>query len=264
MRTIFAVRAQQGGQAFDQIAAFVSVADQSFDDLAHVHFAVVGVPAVVVGDHGDRGITKLGFAGQFGFGHIGHADHVAAPAFAIHLGFSEGRKLRSLHGKVGAAIVDRDSCIGCGSETRLGQTRAGGMRNGHMGHASCSEKGFFPRKGAVDELIHDHEIPRRHMLSERSAGRNRDHVGCPQTLERVDIGTVGHRSRRMFVPPAVARQKGHFHTVERAGQNLVRGISPGGFHRNPFGPFQTVDIINARSADHRDHRLLFCAHKAAP
>ena len=72
-----------------KIAGFGPVALQRFDHVAHINGTVVWVPAVIIGDHGDGGITKLGFTGEFCLWHIRHANHVAAPR-AVHMAFGLG------------------------------------------------------------------------------------------------------------------------------------------------------------------------------
>ncbi len=61
-----------------------------------------------------------------------------------------------------------------------------------MRHATRAEKAFGPGKGAVDELIHNHEVARRHLFAERPAGADADHIGDAQPFQRVDVGAVGH------------------------------------------------------------------------
>jgi hypothetical protein len=50
------------------------------DDGRHIDMLMLVVPAVVVGHHGDRRVAKLRLAGELRLRHVGHADHVAAPA----------------------------------------------------------------------------------------------------------------------------------------------------------------------------------------
>jgi hypothetical protein len=92
-------------------ARLVGVAGQDRDDLGDVDLAVIRVPAVVIGDHGDGGVAKLRLAGELGLGHVGHPDHVAAPDLAVELRFREARELRPLHGEVGATVMHRDPGI---------------------------------------------------------------------------------------------------------------------------------------------------------
>ncbi len=64
-----------------------------------------------------------------------------------------------------------------------------------MSDAAGAEERLLARDGTVDELIDDHEVARRQFFAKRSAGRNADHVGHAQPLQRVDVGAVGYRRR---------------------------------------------------------------------
>ena len=213
------------------------------------------MPAVVVCDHRDGGVAKLGFAGELGLGHVGHADHVTAPAFAVHFRFRQARELRSFHRQVGAALVHGDPGVLRGGETGIAQARAGGMGDRHMGDAAGAEEGFFTPEGAVDELVHDNEIARRHLFAERAAGGDGNHVGHADAFQRVYVGAIGDGGRPVDVASTVPWQERHLHPVQRAGQDLVRGGAPGAVHRLPCRALQPVDVIDARSADHGDHRI---------
>ena len=213
------------------------------------------MPAVVIRDHRDRGIAKLCLAGQFRFGHIGHADHIRPPAFAVHLGFRQCAELRPLHRKVGAAAVHVDARVARGGFAGVAQTWAGGVRHADMGHAAGAEERFLPCDGAVDELVHDHKISRCHFIAERPAGRDADHICAAEPFQRIDIGAVGNGRGRMHMSASVARQKGHLYPVQRAGQDRIGGRAPGAFHGKPFGPLQPVDVIDAGAADHGNFRL---------
>ncbi len=70
-----------------------------------------GVPAIIIGDHGDARVAELGLAGELGLGHVRHADHVAAPAFAVHLRFRQGRELRAFHRQICAAAMHGNTGI---------------------------------------------------------------------------------------------------------------------------------------------------------
>ena len=62
---------------------------QRGDDLRASNRFMAGMPAVVVGDHGDRAVTDLCFARQLGFGDVGHADDVETEG-PMHMGFRQG------------------------------------------------------------------------------------------------------------------------------------------------------------------------------
>ena len=53
---------------------------------------VVGMPAIVIGDHRHRRVADLGLAGELGLGHVGHADHVATPGRG-RAGFRRGSRI---------------------------------------------------------------------------------------------------------------------------------------------------------------------------
>ena len=66
----------------------------------------MGMPAVVVGDHRDRNIAKLGFARQLGFLQVGHADDIHAQA-AVDVRLRFGGKLRTFHAEICSAALRR-------------------------------------------------------------------------------------------------------------------------------------------------------------
>ena len=66
---------QQPRQKFRRVAG---IGFHHSDDGSDIDIVVLGVPAIEIGDHGDRRVGNLGLAGEFGFGHRGHADDVAA------------------------------------------------------------------------------------------------------------------------------------------------------------------------------------------
>ena len=129
------------------------------------------------------------------------------------------------------------------------------MRHRDMRDAAGAEEGFLPREGAVNELIHKDKIARRHLLAERPASRDGDHIRDAEPLQRVDIGAVGDGGRAVDVTPPVTRQEGHRHPVERTRQNGVRRRAPGGLDAGPFRALKPVDVIDAGAADHGNFRL---------
>ena len=100
------------GFAEDVLGVFGVLIERG-DDLRAGYRFVIGMPAVVVGDHGDGAVTEFGFAGEFGFGDVGHADDVEIER-AVHVGFGERGKLRAFHADVGAAAVDFDAAVNAG------------------------------------------------------------------------------------------------------------------------------------------------------
>ncbi len=218
---------------------------------------MVGVPAVVVGDHGDGSVAEFGLAGELGLGHVRHADHVAAPDLAVHPRLGQRAELRPLHREVGAAAVDGHALRLAGLGAGGPQARAGRMRDRDVRNAALTEERLLAREGAVDELVHDDEMPRRHRLAERAAGADRDQFGHAEAFQGVDVGAVGDGGRRMDVPPAVAGQESHRHAVQGAGQDRVGRLTPRRLDRAPFRAHEGVQLIDPRAADHADHRIRF-------
>ncbi|GCC44799.1 hypothetical protein chiPu_0029143, partial [Chiloscyllium punctatum] len=62
-------------QPRDQRLGLLGVRIQHPDDILHGHGIMRRMPAVEIGDHRHAGVADLGFAGELGFGHVGHADH---------------------------------------------------------------------------------------------------------------------------------------------------------------------------------------------
>src|SRR5205823_14864513 len=120
-RVVAALRAwsgmtrQHGHRRLYQGSRALGIGVEHREDHLDCHVVMAGVPAIVVGHHRHRGVADLGFAGELGLGHVGHADHMAAPG-AVELAFGHGRELRPLHDDVGAAALHGDA----GSRARLG------------------------------------------------------------------------------------------------------------------------------------------------
>lgn len=129
------------------------------------------------------------------------------------------------------------------------KVRANRVCDRDMGDAALAEKAVLAGEGAVNELVDDHEIARRHVLLERSAGRDCNDVGHAHALEGVDVGPVRHGGGGMDVAPAVARQERQSQTVQRAGQDCIGRLTEGACDSGPLCALQAVDLVKARAAD---------------
>ena len=121
---------------------------------------MIGVPAVVVGDHRQGAVGDFGFAGQAGFGVVGHADHIAAPA-AVQLRFGLGGEGRALHAEVGATAVQAATLRQHGLHRIAQEAREGGAKRfgkSNVGHSSFAKKAGRAPLGSIDELIGDHQV----------------------------------------------------------------------------------------------------------
>ena len=158
-----ALRPQFRRHARDQRARLVGIAAEHADHRVDRDVVVVGMPAIVIGDHGDDGVGQLGLARELGLGHRRHADDVAAPG-AIEIGFGERRELRPLHGEIGAALVEGNFLFARRLGQGIGELRAHRVRHRDMRDEALAEETFLAREGAVDELVRQHEGAGRQIL----------------------------------------------------------------------------------------------------
>ena len=61
------------------------------------------------------------------------------------------------------------------------------MGHRHMGNKASTKEAFWPRKGAVDKLIHHHKMAWREFFLERANRRDRQNVRHPCPLENINI-----------------------------------------------------------------------------
>ena len=186
-------RAARGASARRRSCARASALRvQHRDDRRRPHVRlVIGMPAVVVGHHRDARVTELRLAGELGLGHVGHADHVAAPAAgtaATRRGSrtagppSRGRCRRGRSG-----MPERRPAAASASPSRA---QTGSRHATTCATQPGAEEALGAREGAIDELVDEHEGAGREILAQRAAGADRDQVGDAGALERVDVGAV--------------------------------------------------------------------------
>ena len=118
---------------------------------------VTGMPAIVIGDHSDSTVAEFGFAGEFGFGDIGHSDDVKIHG-AVHMGFSESRKLRSFDANVSALAMDFDGTVDASVGEHTGDLRTSGLVKGDMGDEPSAKKSRDAIFCAIDELVRNEKF----------------------------------------------------------------------------------------------------------
>ena len=207
------------------------------------------VPAVEIGDHGDRGIGDFGLAGEFRLGHGGHADHIVA---------GDGRSAIRHRTRIAAPPCKHKSRLSRWRCFRHAPRRRSFRKQGRgrMGHrdmrdAAVAEEGGLPAEGAIDELVDENEKPRLELRLERTAGRDGNEVGDAGAFHRVDIGAVVDAGRREAWPrpwrgrntASVAR------FVRSAAHPRVR---PRASRQFPRVCLQTRQIIDPRAADNAE------------
>src|SRR6202008_5095901 len=97
------------GQSFDGLANHVlsvgGVLIKRGNDARDADGIMLGMPAIVVSDHGDGGVADLGFASELGFGDVGHSDDVELHG-SMEVRLGEGGELGTFHADVSALTVD--------------------------------------------------------------------------------------------------------------------------------------------------------------
>ena len=213
---------------------------------------MMGMPAIVIGDHGDRGVAQLRLARELGLGHVGHADHRAAPG-TIELGFGTGGKLRPFHDHVGAAAHHRQPGLRRRRGECVAEPAAHRIGHRHMGGEAGLEKRFAAGEGAVDELIDQNEHARRQLFLERTHRRQGDDFRDAGALQRIDVGGEVDLGRRNGMAAAVARQKDQPLALIFGEHQFVRRPAEGRLHRPPRDIFKTLDVVEPAAADDTQH-----------
>ena len=163
-------------QLDDQPPRGFRIGAQRGEDRRRVHRLALA-PAIIIGDHADRGVGQLRLAGQLCLRHAGHADHVAArraPGSAL----GAGRELRAVDRDIAAAASHwRARRLGrVGGERR--EARADRIGHRDMGDDAGAEEARRAAMGAVEILVDDDEPPRRQLLAQRADRRDRRPDRC--------------------------------------------------------------------------------------
>ena len=222
------------------------------DDHLHGHVGLVDLPAVVVGDHGHRGVGDLGLAGALGLAEVGHADHVV-PIAVIGQRFGAGAEGGALHVHVGAAVV-HPSLLGLGRlEQQLAQLVANGVGEGDVGHDAPAEEGMLRRAlGAVDELVHQHDVAGLELGLQRADGADADDPLHAELLHRPEVGPVVQFSWQDPVSAPVTGQEDHLAAGQFACEEGVGRIAEGSLHLHPLLTGEAFDGIETAAADDAD------------
>ena len=142
-----------------------------------------------------------------------------------------------------------------GAGCKTGQARADRLRHRNMRNHTGAEEGFLARKRPVDELVDGDEITGGVLFLQGATGRDGEHVGAAGSLQRGDIGAVGHIGWRQPVPLPVARQEDEFDLADLPAHQRVRRRAPGGLDLHFAPVLQPVDGIQPRAADDADNPL---------
>src|SRR5690348_8378311 len=122
------------------------------------------MPAIVIRDHGERGVANFGFARELRLREIGHADDVETK-LAIRVRFGERGKLRALHANVRSAAMNFHADARAGISKLSGQISAGRFVEANMSDDAIAEKCGGAKTRAVEELVGNQEIKRRQIVA---------------------------------------------------------------------------------------------------
>ena len=215
-------------QAGNEAPGVFGVGLHDLEDGGDVDAAVLGMPAVEVGHHGDGCIADLGLAGELGLGHVGHADDIAAPG-AVEMAFGQGGELRAFHHQIGAAaMMRRPASAGKGRPTLS-------ARPGLTGSAmeTCATHPA-PKKLLARAKVRSMNWSTMQKVPGGRCSRNEPQADSdtrsvtPARLQAIDIGAVVDIGGRQAMAAAVARQEHHVEAGDLADAQLRRKVRPTG------------------------------------
>ncbi len=245
---------QRGDGGLHHLAGVVGVLVQHGDDLFDGDGVVAFAPAIVVGHHGDGGVTDFGFAGELGFLQVGHADHVGAPA-AIEVRLGLGGELRAFHADVGAAEFADDADRAAGMRRGFGDSGADRIAEGHVAHDAVAEERGDAMEGAIDELVGNDEVGGLVLFLERADGGDGKDALDAEFLEGVDVGAEVEFRGQNAMAAAVAREEGDFAAFQFAENEGVGWIAERRFHAHFVLIGEAGHGIEPAAADDADFRL---------
>ena len=250
-----ALRPELRRHAHDETARLVGILGQNLDHLIDRDVIVVGMPAIVIGHHGDerrkatppRARAWLPASPSCRSPHSPRSDRDWIPQASRIADLPWRDRCRRAHAGClllcSAASSASASLLQIGWAIETCATKPG------------PKKLFSRAKVRSMNWSTIDEGAGRQILAQRAAGRNRDHVRHARALQRVDIGAVVDRAGRLDMAAAVARQEDEIDALKAAEQEIVRGLAPGRFHAFPAPVFETGNVIDAAAADDAENCL---------
>ena len=132
----------------------------------------------------------------------------------------------------------------------LAQRRRDRVAQRHMRHAARAEEAGLPRKGAVDDLVDEHEQAGIIFAPIGAAGGDGDEVGDAGALQRIDVRAVVDARWGEAMPLPVAREKHAFGPAHAPEPQRVRGLAPGTDDALFPDVGQAVERVDAGTANH--------------
>ena len=110
-----------------------------FNDHFNRHMRLVHLPAVIVGDHGQRGVGDLRFPRALGLAEIGHANDIIT-RLVVGNRFGPRAERRPFHVDISAAVMNPRLQSPRGLEQDLAQLPADGIGERDVGHNAAPKK----------------------------------------------------------------------------------------------------------------------------
>lgn len=136
---------------------------------------------------------------------------------------------------------------------RLPQFLAHGMGKRDVGHDApakeCVLGGFL---GAVNKLIHKHDVALAIAILKRADGADADDPRHAELLHRPDVGAMIQLAGKQMMTAPVSRQEHHFAPGDFARQQFIRRLSKRRVHLDPLLSGQRFDLIKPAAADDAD------------
>ena len=243
---------ERGGGESDDLLGGGGIFGEVGDDHLDGDGLVVGVPAIVIGDHGECGVAEFGFAGAASFAVVGHADDVPAHG-AMEMGLGAGGEGRAFHVDVGAAVVDGGAGASGGVDEDVAEPVADRVGEGDVGDDAVAEEGEVGTAfGAVDELVDGDDVGGLVLFFEGADGADADDVGGAEFFHAVDVGAVVQFAGEDGVGAAVTGEEDEVAIGEASREEVVGGFAKRGGQTDPALLVEAVHLVETAAADDAD------------
>src|ERR1700726_290303 len=212
---------------------------------------MLGVPAIIIRDHGDRGVADFGFAREFCFGDVGHADYFKAQ-LAVDVGFGERGKLWTFHADIRAAAMHAHFGAVTGFAEHGGELSADGFREAYVRGHAVSEKSGDTVARAIVELIGNQKIQGLQIFLERTDGADRDDSLDAELLHGMNVGAIIYFRGEETVPARMACEKRHTLRFECPDDERVGRVAEGSLHAQFARVFEARHGVEAAAANDAD------------
>ncbi len=224
------------------------------DDGFGCHGLLLDLPAIVIGDHRQRGEGDLRLAGQLGLRQVRHADDIEAE-LAVRVRFRPRGEGWPIHADVGAAVVDAEAQGLAFLMQKRAQARGNRIAEGHMGHDAAPEEGvMLTAARAIEKLVRQQHITRMVLLLQAAHGCHGNDPAHVQAAQRPDIGPVIQLGGQEAMPFAMPGQENDPPTGEITRDERVAGRAKGRGDADFLPVGESVEVVEAGAADDANGR----------